>query len=117
MGAILRGKDPDFDRELAIKVILPENVQHQDEAVRREMLDRFLAEAKIGGQLQHPGIVPVYELGEFPGDRRYFTMKLVKGRTLAALLDERPGPGHELPRFLKIFEQVCQTLAYAHAAG
>ena len=57
----------------------------------------------------------VYELGEFPGDRRYFTMKLVKGRTLAALLEERPGPGHELPRFLKIFEQVCQTVAYAHS--
>src|SRR5205823_9733757 len=63
----------------------------------------------------HPGIVPVYELGEFPGDRRYFTMKLVKGRTLAALLDERATPADELPRFLKIFEQVCQTVAYAHS--
>jgi serine/threonine-protein kinase len=65
--------------------------------------------------LQHPGIVPVYELGEFPGGRSYFTMKLVKGQTLAALLDKRSAPGNEMPRFLKIFEQVCQTVAYAHS--
>ena len=47
---------------------------------------RFVEEAQIGGQLQHPGIVPVYELGTFADRRPYFTMKLVKGRTLAALL-------------------------------
>jgi serine/threonine-protein kinase len=115
MGAILRGRDPDFNRELAIKVILPQRLEQQDESVQREMRERFIAEAKIAGQLQHPGVVPVYELGEFSGARHYFTMKLVKGRTLAALLDERPQPGHELPRFLKIFEQVCQTVAYAHS--
>ena len=44
-------------------------------------------------------------------------MKLVKGRTLAALLHERTGPAQDLPRFLSIFEQVCQTVAYAHARG
>jgi serine/threonine protein kinase len=97
MGAILRGRDPDFDRELAIKVILPQRLQQHDETVQREMRERFIAEAKIAGQLQHPGVVPVYELGEFSGARHYFTMKLVKGRTLAALLEERPGPSHELP--------------------
>src|SRR5262249_26476657 len=47
----------------------------------------------------------------------YFTMKLVKGRTLAALLGERADPGQDRPRFLGIFAQVCQTLAYAHARG
>jgi eukaryotic-like serine/threonine-protein kinase len=61
--------------------------------------------------------VPVYELGRFAEGRPYFTMKLVKGRTLAALLKERFGPAHDLPRFLGIFEQVCQTMAYAHARG
>ena len=54
-----------------------------------ELLRRFVEEAQIGGQLQHPGIVPVYELGAFADRRPYFTMKLVKGRTLAALLAER----------------------------
>src|SRR5262249_2560677 len=47
----------------------------------------------------------------------YFAMKLVKGQTLAALLASRPSPSESLPRFLSIFEQVCQTVAYAHARG
>src|SRR5439155_12137203 len=77
----------------------------------------FLEEAQISGQLQHPGIVPVYELGAFADQRPYFTMKLVKGQTLATLLAQRGEPGQDRPRFLKVFEQVCQTLAYAHARG
>ena len=82
MGAILRGRDVDLGRELAIKVLL-ESHQGNPEVVRR-----FVEEAQIGGQLQHPGIVPVYELGTFPDRRPFFAMKLVKGRTLAALLRE-----------------------------
>ena len=78
---------------------------------------RFVEEAQIGGQLQHPGIVPVYELGTFADRRPYFAMKLVKGRTLAAMLQGRAEPRQDLPRFLSIFEQVCQTMAYAHARG
>ena len=111
MGAVLRGRDRDLGRDLAIKVLLEEH--HDDPAMTR----RFLEEAQIGGQLQHPGIVPVYELGSFDERRPYFTMKLVKGRTMAAMLKERAGPAHDLPRFLSIFEQVCQTMAYAHARG
>src|SRR5262249_6974738 len=70
-----------------------------------------------GGQLQHPGIVPIYELGAFSDRRPYFAMKLVKGRTLSSLLAERPAAAHDLPRYLSIFEAVCQTVAYAHARG
>jgi serine/threonine-protein kinase len=62
-------------------------------------------------------VVPVYELGRFPDDRPFFTMKLVKGQTLAELLSRRSTPGDDLPRFLSVFEQVCQTVAYAHAHG
>src|SRR5207237_8098494 len=51
----------------------------------------------------------------FADSRPYFTMKLVKGQTLAALLGRRKDPAEERPRFLGIFEQVCQTMAYAHA--
>ena len=111
MGAVLKGRDPDLGRDLAVKVLLE---GHRD---KPDLLRRFVEEAQIGGQLQHPGIVPVYELGTFADRRPYFTMKLVKGRTLAQLLAERPDPGDELPRFLGIFEQVCQTVAYAHARG
>jgi serine/threonine protein kinase len=53
-------------------------------ANRPDVARRFIEEAQIGGQLQHPGVVPVYDIGRF-GDRPFFTMKLVKGQTLAAL--------------------------------
>ncbi len=82
-----------------------------------EMVRRFVEEAQIGGQLQHPGVVPVYELGSFVDRRPFFTMKLVKGRTLAELIRCRSGLGDDLPRFLSIFESICQTMAYAHARG
>ncbi len=111
MGAVLKGRDRDLGRDLAVKVLLE---SHQD---KPDLVRRFVEEAQISGQLQHPGIVPVYELGTFADRRPYFTMKLVKGRTLAALLAERSSPGDDLPRFLSIFEAVCQTSAYAHARG
>ena len=110
MGAILRGHDPDFSRDLAIKVLL--DPSHDPEQVRR-----FVEEAQIGGQLQHPGIVPVYEIGVYADDRPCFTMKLVEGRTLGQLLCERADPATDWPRFLGIFEQVCLTIAYAHDHG
>jgi serine/threonine protein kinase len=111
MGAVLKGHDPDLGRDLAVKVLLESHRNNPD------LLRRFVEEAQIGGQLQHPGIVPVYELGAFADSRPFFTMKLVKGRTLAQILRERNSPADELPRLLGIFEQVCQTMAYAHSRG
>jgi serine/threonine protein kinase len=111
MGAILKGRDLDLGRDLAIKVLL-EAHQGNPDVVRR-----FIEEAQIGGQLQHPGLVAVYELGTFADQRPYFAMKLVKGRTLASLLQERTNLAQDHSRFLGIFEQVCQTMAYAHARG
>jgi serine/threonine-protein kinase len=111
MGAILKGRDPDLGRDLAVKVLLD---QHRD---KPDLIRRFVEEAQIGGQLQHPGVIPVYALGRFGDGRPYFAMKLVKGRTLAALLAARAEPGSDRSRFLGIFEAVCQTVAYAHARG
>ena len=111
MGAVLKGCDPDLGRDLAVKVLLEEH-RHRPDLIRR-----FVEEAQIGGQLQHPGIVPVYELGVFGDARPYFTMKLVKGQTLAGLLAARTAPSSELPRFLETFLRVAQTVAYAHARG
>ncbi len=111
MGAVLKAVDPDLNRELAVKVLLE---SHQD---RPELVRRFIEEAQVGGQLQHPGIVPVYDVGRFADLRPFFAMKLVRGRTLADLLSERAGPSFDQPRFLGIFAQVCQTMAYAHARG
>jgi serine/threonine protein kinase len=126
MGAVLRGRDVDLGRDLAVKVLLEKHADNP--AVAR----RFLEEAQIGGQLQHPGVVPVYDIGRF-GERPFFTMKLVKGQTLAELLAERnvgpassrpetptagwkPAP-QDLSRLLSIALQVAQALAYAHAKG
>jgi len=111
MGAVLRGHDPELGRDLAVKVILP---AHHDNAA---VLRRFLDEARLAGQLQHPGVAPVYDLGRLPDGRPFFAMKLIEGHTLAELLRERTDPSHDLPRFLKYFEAVCQTVGYAHARG
>jgi serine/threonine-protein kinase len=111
MGVVLKGRDPDLGRDVAIKVLLP---GHADDPA---LVRRFIEEAQIGGQLQHPGILPIHELGLDADFRPYFTMRLVKGRTLAALLEERPDPAYDRGRFLAVFEQVCQTVAYAHARG
>ena len=90
MGAVLKGRDSDLGRDLAVKVLLE---SHRD---KPDMIRRFIEEAQIAGQLQHPGIVPIYELGAF-GDRRpYFAMKLVKGHTLAEILANRKSPGDGL---------------------
>ncbi len=110
MGAILRGRDVDLGRDLAVKVLLEKYTN------RPEVARRFIEEAQIGGQLQHPGVVPVYDIGRF-GDRPFFTMKLVKGQTLSSLLAERADHAQERPRLLGITLQVAQTLAYAHAKG
>src|SRR5262249_24222151 len=104
MGAVLRGRDVDLGRDLAVKVLLE---KHAD---RPEVVRRFLEEAQIAGQLQHPGVVPVYDVGRFV-DRPFFTMKLVKGQTLASLLAARPDPAADRPRFLAEFLKVAQALA------
>ena len=111
MGSILKGRDTDLGRDLAVKVLLE---SHRD---RPEVVQRFVEEAQIGGQLQHPGIAPVYELGQFEDQRPFFTMKLVKGKTLGALLAERKSVTEDRSKLIGIFEQVCQTMAYAHSRG
>jgi serine/threonine-protein kinase len=111
MGVILRGYDRALSRDVAVKVL------REDLAEDAVVLRRFIEEAQIGGQLQHPGIVPVYEFGRMADRRPYFAMKLIRGQTLATLLGQRRDPAQDAHRFLSIFEQVCQTMAYAHSRG
>ena len=111
IGVVFRGRDRHLGRELAVKA-LRENYRDRPDARRR-----FVAEARVGSRLQHPAIVPVYELGWFDDRRPYITMKLVEGHTLAALLQGRADAATDLPRWLGIFAQVCQAIAYAHSQG
>ncbi len=135
MGAVMKGRDSGLNRDLAVKVLL-EKYRGNVEVTRR-----FFEEAQICGQLQHPGIVPVHDLGVLPDGRPFFAMKLVKGRTLAEMLAGRPARvehkpeaqakdhskepslalqaceirATDLPRFLAVFEAVAQAVAYAHS--
>jgi len=110
VGTVHRGHDQDLGRDVAMKFL------HDKYKNEPSILHRFVEEAQIGGQLQHPGIVPVYDLGMVDG-KPFFAMKLVKGQTLAKRLADRSSPADDRRSFLAIFEDVCQTLAYAHARG
>ncbi len=106
MGVVYKGRDKDLGRDVALKVL------RADLAEEPTVVQRFVEEAQVGGQLQHPGIVPIYGLGLQDG-RPYFAMKLIKGETLASLL-EGGTKGSEL---IRVFERVAQTVAYAHSRG
>jgi serine/threonine-protein kinase len=109
MGVIYRARDQSLGRDVAVKVL--------HERYRADSLvgQRFLDEARITAQLQHPGIPPVFEVGRLEDERPYLAMKLIKGRTLAHLLEEGSNPASGRGRFLAIFEQICQAVGYAHS--
>src|SRR5262249_48108076 len=70
---------------------------------------------QLMGQLQHPNIPPVHRLGTTSDGRPYFSMKLIKGKTLAQMLRKREDSAQDLPRFIGIFENICRAVAYAHS--
>jgi tetratricopeptide (TPR) repeat protein/tRNA A-37 threonylcarbamoyl transferase component Bud32 len=109
MGVVYRATDTVLGREVAVKVLQDRHGAASGAA------RRFADEARIAGQLQHPGIPPVHDLGTLPDGRPFLAMKLIKGDTLADLLRQRPDPSADRGRFVAVFEQVCQALAYAHA--
>ena len=115
MGAVLRAVDCDIRREVAVKYLL-------DQTSATNKL-RFVEEAQITGQLEHPNIVPIHELGVDAQKRIFFAMKMVNGRSLGQILkmlrDEPADAEKEytLNRLLNIFVNVCNGLAYAHSRG
>jgi tRNA A-37 threonylcarbamoyl transferase component Bud32 len=109
MGEVWRGCDNILARDVALKV-LREPV-FGDAGARA----RFEEEARYVSRLEHPSIVPVYDLGELPDGRPFFVMKLVNGQTLAELLAARATPAEDLERWVGVFEQVCAAVAFAHA--
>lgn len=114
MGFIREVFDNNLARNAAMKVLKPEH-SDDDLAVRR-----FLEEAQITAQLDHPNIVPVHELGVDPSGALYFTMKLVRGQTLTSILqqqDYQKREERELYAHLQIFLKVCDAVAFAHSRG
>jgi tetratricopeptide (TPR) repeat protein/tRNA A-37 threonylcarbamoyl transferase component Bud32 len=125
MGVVYRVHDGDLHRMLAVKVLLERHAENE------ELKQRFLEEARIMGQLQHPGVAPVHEIGRLADGRPFFSMKQIKGQTLAEMLKEsreskiehrgsRSGGLQSSmldPQVVAIFGQVCQTVAFAHSRG
>ncbi len=113
MGEVLRAQDPRLHREVAVKRL--DGRHAQDPSATR----RFVAEAQLTAQLDHPGIVPVHQLDLGEGGPSY-AMKLVRGRTLRAVLDEARQGGAaatSLPARLELFLGICEPVHYAHARG
>ncbi|MEW6743493.1 MAG: tetratricopeptide repeat protein [Planctomycetota bacterium] len=111
MAVTFKSRDVDLGRDAVMRVL---HERHLDDP---QVVQRFVDEARLGGQLQHPGIVPVYELGLRENMCPYYTRELVRGATLAAVLATRGGPADDRLRLLGVFERVCQTVAYAHDRG
>ena len=113
MGEIVLCVEHNTRREVAMKRMLPTAAGHARQRAR------FVEEAQVTAQLEHPNIVPVHELGQDDRGAIYFTMKLVKGRSLAEVLaaarDE--AETHSLGELLQVFLKVCDGVAFAHSRG
>ncbi len=113
MGAILDAKEATLERKVAMKVML-------DGGSPADLM-RFISEAKVTGQLEHPNIVPVHELGLDEKEQVYYTMKFVRGITLRKVLDllgeGQPGTLAKYPlgQLLTVFQKVCDAIAFAHS--
>jgi serine/threonine protein kinase len=119
MGKVYGVRDPKLNRFMALKVL---HSHRTDPAV----VSRFIEEAQVTAQLQHPGIVPVHQLGKLEDGRIFFTMPEVNGETLSAGIADlheasadgewRAGNrGWTLRRLLSVFSQICDAVAYAHS--
>ena len=116
MGEVHLCKDELIGRDVAVKAIRSEYAGHP------EHLGRFVREARVQGQLEHPAIVPVYDLSLAPG-APFFTMKRVRGVTLAEVItrlraqDAETIAAHGARRLLTAFATVCLAIDFAHARG
>jgi serine/threonine protein kinase len=121
LGEVLVAQDDELNRSVALKRI---QEQHADNAESRR---RFLREAEITGRLEHPGVVPVYGLGQDGDGRPCYAMRFIQGESLKEAIErfhaaEKPGrdPGERrlaLRQLLGSFVAVCKTMAYAHSRG
>jgi eukaryotic-like serine/threonine-protein kinase len=104
MGGVYRVADTALDRQVALKVIRVVDSTG-------EFAARLLREAKIIAQLEHPGIVPVHDVGTLPDGRVFYTMKLVQGLRLDQYTLEAGG----VPERLRTFQKICEAVSFAHA--
>jgi serine/threonine protein kinase len=106
MGSVYRVEDTALGRHVALKVIV---AAHADD----ELAGRLLREAQIIARLEHPGIVPVHDVGTLPDGRVFYTMKLVQGQRL----DRHVAQFGNLRDWLRVFEKICEAVWFAHTHG
>lgn len=117
MKAVLQVRDRDTGRSVAMAVI-PDFTERPNSDI-----DRFIQEARITALLEHPNIVPIHDIGVDENGSPYFTMKNLRGRTLALLLKKLKNGEHSLLRrydlndLLLIYLKVCNAIAFAHSKG
>jgi serine/threonine protein kinase len=116
MGAILEANDRMLGRTVAMKVVL-------EERASEDARMRFIREATVLGQLEHPNIIPIHELGRDDDGNLFYAMKMVEGRTLQAIINDlKKGDAftiehYFLDRLLTIFRKICDAMAFAHSKG
>lgn len=115
MGIVYKARDQKLGRTLAIKI--QQASQHRRPEDRQREVARFLDEAKLSAQLDHPGLVPVYELDHDASVGFYFTMRLVKGKHFGEVcrLARAREDGWNLPRAVGVIVKACEAIAYAHS--
>jgi eukaryotic-like serine/threonine-protein kinase len=104
MGIVYRAVDRELNRDVAIKVL---------NAATPGIADRLRQEARILGRLEHPGILPIHDIGTLADGRLFYVMKLVRGERL----DRYAARGVSVPERLRIIERLCDAMAFAHARG
>lgn len=104
MATVYLAHDSELNREVAIKVLdFPDS--------SAELAGRILREAAIVARLEHPGIVPIHDVGSLPDDRVFYVMKYVRGERLDSFIRKT------LPERLRVFQRICEAVAFAHAEG
>ena len=107
MGVVYRARQKSLNRDVAIKMILAGEFASRDE------IDRFYTEAEAAAKLDHPNIVPIFDIGQHQGNH-YFSMKLIDGTEFGHRLRELR---NDIPRAVKILLKVCEAVAHAHERG
>jgi eukaryotic-like serine/threonine-protein kinase len=114
MGKVLLARDARIGRDVAVKVL------HGERELSDRERARFLREAQVQGQLEHPSIVPVYDIDHQPDGSIFFTMRRVLGKTLQVIIDDlRTAREHKHTQreLLQAFATVCLAIDYAHSRG
>jgi serine/threonine protein kinase len=122
IGEVSVAQDTELNREVALKEIQP---QYADDPNSRA---RFMQEAEVTGSLEHPGIVPVYALGQYDDGRPYYAMRFIRGESLKETIErfhepekkrkqDAAAPGLELRKLLRRLIDVCNAIEYAHSRG